>query len=62
LGHTLKIGIGGFEYGRNDLYGYDLSEIENINEELVIERMEKILNEGGSLCRCQLCIEDIFAL
>jgi competence protein ComFB len=45
-----------------NLFGYDLSEIENINEGLVIELMEKILNEDDSLCRCQLCIEDIFAL
>lgn len=44
------------------LFGYDLSEISNLNEELVIELMEKVLDENKSICRCQLCIEDIFAL
>ncbi len=44
------------------LFGYDLSEIDNLNEELVIELMEKVLDEDKSICRCQLCIEDIFAL
>ncbi len=44
------------------LFGYDLSEIDNINEEVVIELMEKVLDKDKSICRCQLCIEDIFAL
>jgi len=44
------------------LFGCDLSSIENINEELVIEMMEEIINEDNTICRCQLCMEDIYAL
>lgn len=44
------------------LFGYDLSGINNINEELVVELMEKVLKEDKATCKCQLCIEDIFAL
>jgi competence protein ComFB len=44
------------------LFGYDLSGIKNINEELVAELMEKVLKEDKAICICQLCIEDIFAL
>ena len=44
------------------LFSYDLSGIGNINEELVIELMEKILGADKNICKCQLCIEDIFAL
>ena len=44
------------------LFDHDLSGIVNMNEELVIELMEIILNEDQTICRCQLCIEDIYAL
>jgi len=44
------------------LFGCDLSSIENLNEELVIEVMEKIINDDNTICKCQLCIEDIYAL
>jgi competence protein ComFB len=44
------------------LFGCDLSSIENLNEELVIEMMEKIINDNNTICKCQLCIEDIYAL
>ena len=44
------------------IFDHDLSGIVNINEELVVELMEVILNEDRTLCRCQLCIEDIYAL
>ena len=44
------------------LFGCDLSSIENLNEELVIEIMEKIINDDNTICKCQLCIEDIYAL
>ncbi len=43
------------------LFGCDLSSIENLNEELVIEMMEKIINDNNTICKCQLCIEDIYA-
>jgi competence protein ComFB len=44
------------------IFDHDLSGIINVNEELVIEFMELILNEDETICRCQLCIEDIYAL
>jgi competence protein ComFB len=44
------------------LFGYDLSGIRNMNEELVGELMEKVLSADNAVCKCQLCIEDIFAL
>ena len=44
------------------LFGHDLSEIDNLTEKVVLELIEKILNENDSICRCQLCVEDIFAL
>lgn len=44
------------------LFGYDLLDIRNINEELVIEIMENTLNNDETICRCQMCIEDIYAL
>ena len=44
------------------LFDHDLSGISNINEDLVIELMGIILNEDQTICRCQLCIEDIYAL
>jgi competence protein ComFB len=44
------------------LFDHDLSGISNINEDLVIEFMELILSEDETICRCQLCIEDIYAL
>ena len=48
--------------GKNIIFDHDLSDIINVNEELVIEFMELILNEDETICRCQLCIEDIYAL
>ena len=44
------------------LFDHDLSDIVNINEELVIDLMEAIFNENQSLCRCSVCVEDIYAL
>jgi len=44
------------------VFGYDLSGIKNLKEELVCELMEKVLSGNADICKCQLCIEDIFAL
>ncbi len=44
------------------IFENDLSEITNLHEELVIELMGEILNKDETICRCQLCIEDIYAL
>lgn len=48
--------------GKKVLFGHDLQEIKNINEELVIEIMENTLKNDKTICRCQMCIEDIYAL
>ena len=48
--------------GEKLLFDHDLSGIINLNEELVIELMEIILNEDRTICRCPVCIEDIYAL
>lgn len=45
-----------------ELFDHDLSEIVNLNEELVIELMETVFNEDPALCRCPVCLEDIYAL
>jgi len=44
------------------VFGYDLSGIKNLKEELVCELMENVLSGFADICKCQLCIEDIFAL
>jgi len=44
------------------VFGYDLSGIKNLKEELVCELLEKVLSGNADICKCQLCIEDIFAL
>jgi len=44
------------------VFGYDLSGIKNLKEELVCELMENVLSGYADTCKCQLCIEDIFAL
>ncbi len=47
---------------KKNLFGYDMTEIKNINEELVIEILNEVMSDDKSICRCQLCIEDIYAL
>ncbi len=47
---------------KRHIFENDLSEIKNLHEDLVIKLMEKILNEDETICKCQLCIEDIYAL
>jgi len=44
------------------IFENDLSEINNLHEELVIVLMETIFDEDETICRCQLCVEDIYAL
>ena len=51
----------GYMYKRQ-IFENDLSEINNLHEELVIELMGEIFNKYDTICRCQLCIEDIYAL
>ena len=44
------------------LFNHELSDITNLNEELVIEYMEAILNANPKVCRCSVCVEDMYAL
>ncbi len=44
------------------LFNHSLLEICNLNEEFVIKKIESILSEDTSICRCRLCIEDMYAL
>ena|SRR3989304_5154748 len=47
---------------KKTLLGHDLSEIHNFNEDLVIDMLEKMLFGDSSVCKCNICIEDMFAL
>lgn len=40
----------------------DLFDIVNYNEPMVLEVMREIYEEDVVACRCNLCIEDVFAL
>jgi len=40
----------------------DLYEIINYNEPMVLEAMRLTFREDRDLCRCSLCVEDLFAL
>lgn len=44
------------------LFDHELTDITNLNEELVIEYMEAILNENPAICKCAVCVEDMYAL
>ena len=42
--------------------GHDLFEIVNFNEPLVLAVMREVYGADPTLCRCLLCVEDVFAL
>ena len=42
--------------------GCDLFEIINFNEPMVLEAMRSTYAEDADLCRCPICVEDLFAL
>ena len=42
--------------------GHSLREIINYNEYLVLKLMRRAYEANPGLCRCSLCVEDIFAL
>jgi len=44
------------------LFGHDLSETYNFNEDLVIELLEEIAAGDETLCKCSICAEDMYAL
>ena len=44
------------------LFDIDLSDIHNMNEDLVIELLKNILDKATDVCKCKECIEDMYAL
>ena len=42
--------------------GHDLRNVCNVSEHLVLDAMREILGTDSSLCRCRLCVEDLYAL
>lgn len=41
---------------------HDLENVYNINEGAVVEAVERVLNDDDGICKCKMCLEDIFAL
>ncbi len=44
------------------ILGHYLENVYNINEGAVVEAVERILDGDDSICKCKMCLEDIFAL
>ena len=43
--------------------GHDLENVYNLNEGAVVEAIERIIIAADeTLCKCKMCLEDIFAL
>jgi hypothetical protein len=42
--------------------GHSLRDILNFNECVVLDLMREIYQDDSSLCRCDTCIEDVYAL
>ena len=42
--------------------GHELDNVYNINEGAVVEAIESIAADDDTLCKCKMCLEDIFAL
>jgi len=45
-----------------DVAGHSLSEIINFNEDAVLRAMRGLYARDKDLCRCSICVEDLFAL
>lgn len=45
-----------------EIEGCSLRDVINFNEYLVLKIIRETLQRDLSLCRCSLCIEDVFAL
>lgn len=41
---------------------HSLYEIVNFNEHLVLQAMREVFAADPDLCRCNLCVEDVYAL
>ncbi len=46
---------------RNTKINYNLDLIKNRSLELVISRIEKLLNERDDFCHCEVCVIDLIA-
>jgi hypothetical protein len=42
--------------------GHDLRRICNFSEHLVLAAMRGVLEADPEMCRCRLCVEDLYAL
>ena len=42
--------------------GHELDNVYNLNEGAVVEAIERIVTADETLCKCKMCLEDIFAL
>lgn len=42
--------------------GHSLQEIVNFNEVAVLRAMRELFGRDPDLCRCSLCVEDVYAL
>jgi len=40
---------------------YNLDNLANKSEELVMEAVERLLEAGGDVCQCQDCVTDLLA-
>jgi competence protein ComFB len=45
-----------------EIEGVSLYEIANIHERTVLGLMREVYEADPSLCRCSLCVEDVYAL
>ncbi|MHB8765381.1 MAG: late competence development ComFB family protein [Deferrisomatales bacterium] len=45
-----------------EVEGHSLGDVVNYHEVLVLEAMRRRYRSDPSLCRCETCLEDVFAL
>jgi hypothetical protein len=56
---------GDFRREMNNQYtilGHSVEDIRNDNELLIIKKINEVFQKDRQLCRCRLCVEDIYAL
>ncbi len=44
------------------VFGIDLTDVYNFNEDLVVVLLEKFLDKEGDTCMCRNCLEDMYSL
>lgn len=45
-----------------EIDGHSVVDIVNFNEILVLQCLRELLRSDETLCRCSLCVEDVYAL